>query len=151
MARTFISNMKRRKLVVEKIDNSKAPVIVPGLNRPSTLSDGIARIMQASNSWDDFERLRGFEYDTEDAESEYDDDSSFYDLEDDKGSYDDLRQVLSEQADSGANSNNGGNANGADNKEGVSEVSNADNVKSNKTSTKKTKKSVEPEVAESDD
>lgn len=91
MKKLFTSKMCEiaRNPKAEVLDKTPIAIIAPSQKRPETLSQAINRIMEGSLSEDQWERLRGVEYDGEDEFYEEDDDEMWENFEDGTAEHDD--------------------------------------------------------------
>lgn len=78
--------LKSRKQVVFEKQDLQPLGIIAGASQPDTLQLSIDRILNGKYGADEFERLRGFQFDTDKNEDEWADDEDFNEnMEDDKG------------------------------------------------------------------
>lgn len=91
MKKLFTSKMCEiaRKPKAEVLDKTPIAVIAPSQKRPETLSQAINRIMEGSLSEEQWERLRGVEYDGEDDFDEEDEDEVWDNFDDGTAEHDD--------------------------------------------------------------
>lgn len=76
----------RQKGITYEKQDLKPLAIIAGASRPDTLQNSINHILNGAYGQDEFERIRGFAYDTKGEEEEWADDEDFDDIgEDDKG------------------------------------------------------------------
>lgn len=131
MKKLFTSKMCEiaRKPKAEVLDKTPIAIIAPSQKRPETLSQAINRIMEGSLSEDQWERLRGVEYDGEDDFDEEDGEEVWESFENGTTEHDDRGYFVDDNIRDTRASNKKTDKNAVETSEKVTQDKNTNNKK----------------------
>ena len=115
----------------EVLDKTPIAIIAPSQRKPETLSQAINRIMEGSLSEDQWERLRGVEYDGEDDFDEEDEEEMWDNFEDGTAEHDDRGHFADDNIRNTRDSNKKADKNAMEASEKTSQNTDTDNEKEN--------------------